>query len=79
MRSRAINAKARQKKSSGNDLPLLECLSTPFRLNSLFDLFIQQLWNNIGSISGKVYVFLLRGMAAGINYTQSCLRADAHG
>ncbi|KJT58852.1 hypothetical protein SEEH3712_19626, partial [Salmonella enterica subsp. enterica serovar Heidelberg str. 622737-12] len=49
------------KKSSGNNLPLLECLSTPFRLNSLFDLFIQQLWNNIGSISGKFTSFYCAG------------------
>ena len=37
--------------------PLLEWFSTPIRLNGLFDLFIQQLWNNIGSISRKFTSF----------------------
>lgn len=60
MRSRAINVRSGQKKSSGNRLPLLECSSTPYQLNSLFDLFIQQLWNNIGSILGKFTSFTAR-------------------
>ncbi|QUI99351.1 hypothetical protein KCP74_16145 [Salmonella enterica subsp. enterica] len=50
----------RQQKRSGNDLPLLECLSTPFRLNSLLDLRSSSSCSHTGSISGK-FTSLLRG------------------
>ncbi len=54
----AINARQRQK--AAVMATAAGVLSTPFRLNSLFDLFIQQLWNNIGNISGRLRLFTAR-------------------
>ncbi|EGB33430.1 hypothetical protein ERCG_01718 [Escherichia coli E1520] len=49
------------KKSSGTSLPLLECCASPYQLNSLYSLFIQQLWDNIGRILGKFTSFYCPG------------------
>lgn len=44
-----------------SSLPLLECFATPYQLNSLYSLFIQQLWDNIGRILGKFTSFYCPG------------------
>ncbi|QUI97292.1 hypothetical protein KCP76_20835 [Salmonella enterica subsp. enterica serovar Weltevreden] len=59
MRSRAGVTRARQKAA----VMTYRCWSVcpPFRLNSLFDLFIQRLWNNIAAASqGKFTSFTAR-------------------
>ncbi|XNM49525.1 hypothetical protein ACLK17_11600 [Escherichia coli] len=48
------------KKSSGTSLPLLECCASPYQLNSLFSLFIQQLSDHIGRILGSLRLFTAR-------------------